>query len=61
LATINSNSPGFYKQWTLFSKLKIGAEKGAARAAMHEADEEHLRNQIKELTEQAKPVSQKYY
>lgn len=55
LATINSNSPRSIKQRALFTKLKMGAEKFAARAVMHEAGEDHLRKEIKRLIEKSKP------
>lgn len=47
LSTISSCSPRSVKQRMLFTKLKMSAEKCAARAVMHEAGEAHLREEIK--------------
>lgn len=52
LATINSSSPRSVKQRALFTKLKMGAEKCAARVVMHQAGEAHLREEIKKRESQ---------
>ncbi|KAH8152724.1 uncharacterized protein LAJ45_02948 [Morchella importuna] len=54
LTTITSSSPRSVKQRALFTKLKMGAEKCSVGAAMHEAGEEHLRKEIKQLTDKAR-------
>lgn len=55
LSTILSSSPRSRFQRALFTGFKMSAEKCAAKAALHEAGEEYLREQIKQHIEKAKP------
>lgn len=43
LSTIHSNRPCAAMPCILFEKLTMGAEKNAARGAMYQAEETHLR------------------
>lgn len=52
--TLNSNSARSVKQRALFTRLKICAEQFAARDIMHEAEENHMRKEIKRIMDQSK-------
>lgn len=54
LSTITSTSPRSVKQRTIFTALKMGAEKSAARAVMFEAGEKHLQQEILQRDQKAK-------
>lgn len=54
LSTITSSSPRSVKQRTLFSKLKMSAEKSAARAVMSQAGERHLQQEILQREQKGK-------
>lgn len=54
LATINSTSPRSIKQRAIFTKLKRSAERNAASVVMHEAGEEYLREEIKQIMSRGK-------
>ena len=49
LSTITSNSPCAIKQRAILTKMKMGAERAAAQVAMHQAGENHLREEIKQI------------
>lgn len=54
LSTITGSSPKSSIQRALFTTWKSGLEKSVARVTMHEAGEEHLRKEIKQIVEKGK-------
>lgn len=54
LSTITSNSPHSIKQRTLYTKLKMSAEKPAATAALCDAGEQYLREEILQREQKGK-------
>lgn len=59
LSTITSSSPRSQKQRTIFTKFKSSTEKSAATVKMHEAGEEHLRQEVLQLHAKGK-VDKRY-